>query len=436
MVDLLVIDDEQDIGELIKDIIEDELNLKTEYTLNSSSAIKLLEKLTPKIVILDVWLEGSDMDGLGLLKIIKENYKNTAVIIISGHGNIETAVKAIKLGAYSFIDKPFKSEKLILTVKRTLENIELQQYNTQLKLQNDLASITGKSKKINDIKNTIANKIGTNTRAMIIGEIGTGKEKIARLIHNYQDSGDKPFYKINIENYTEQKLDEILFGSKNNTPIFEKAKRSTLYLNQITKLTSTLQKKLLNYLNKNHTSIQFCRIISSSSLTKHKLNNTDIFNQDLLQRLSSITIEIPPLRDRKGDIKSIVEYYVNNFKNNYHINNLNLDEDFFSQFLTYDWPGNILELKASIENRLIKLLLKNNTSLNIQNSSYKIDENFDTEPYYNQSFKIAKQLFEKKYIETNLQKNDRNITKTAKKIGIERTALHKKIKDLGINYSN
>ena len=171
MVDLLVIDDEQDIGELIKDIIEDELNLQTEYTLNSSSAIKLLEKFTPKIVILDVWLEGSDMDGLGLLKIIKEKYKNTAVIIISGHGNIETAIKAIKLGAYSFIDKPFKSEKLILTVKRTLENIELQQYNTQLKQQNDLAAIIGKSKKINDIKNTIANKIGTNTRTMIIGEI-------------------------------------------------------------------------------------------------------------------------------------------------------------------------------------------------------------------------------------------------------------------------
>ncbi len=434
MVDLLVIDDEQDIGELIKDIIEDELNLQTEYTLNSSSAIKLLEKFTPKIVILDVWLEGSDMDGLGLLKIIKEKYKNTAVIIISGHGNIETSIKAIKLGAYSFIDKPFKSEKLILTVKRTLENIELQQYNTQLKQQNDLAAIIGKSKKINDIKNTIANKIGTNTRTMIIGEIGTGKEKIARLVHDCQNSGNKPFYKINIENYTEQELDKILFGYKNDTPIFEKAKRSTLYLNQVTKLTSNLQKKLLNYLNKSQNSIQFCRIISSSSLIKNKLKK--IFNHDLLQRLSSITIEIPPLRERKQDIQSIVEYYVNNFKSNYNINNINIDDDFFSQFLNYDWPGNILELKASIENILIKLLLKSHTSLNIKNSLHKSTENFDTEFYHNQSFKVAKQFFEKKYIEINLQKNYKNVTKTAKKIGIERTALHKKIKDLGINFHN
>ena len=211
MFDILVIDDEKDIGELIKDIIEDELHLKTEFVLNSSSALEILKKSSPKIVILDIWLEGSDMDGLGLLKIIRETYKEIHVIVISGHGNIETAVKAIKLGAYNFIEKPFKSEKLVITVKRTLENIELQQYSTQLKQQNDLASIIGTSKQITEIKSKIANNIGSNARTMIFGEIGTGKEKIARLIHAYQNSNDKPFYKVNIENHSEKELDNILF---------------------------------------------------------------------------------------------------------------------------------------------------------------------------------------------------------------------------------
>lgn len=433
MFDILVIDDEQDIGELIKDIIEDELNLKTEFVLNSSSALEILKKSTPKIIILDIWLEGSDMDGLGLLKIIKSTYKDIHVIVISGHGNIETAVKAIKLGAYNFIEKPFKSEKLVITVKRTLENIELQQYHTQLNQQNDLASIVGKNKRIIEIKNKIANNIGSNARTIIFGEIGTGKEKIARLIHNYQNSINKPFYKVTIENYSEKELDDILFGNTDSVSIFEKAKRSTIYINDISKLSDHLQKKLLNYL---HNSNQASKIICASTASQKQLINDLNFNQNLLQRLSSLILEIPPLRERKQDIKLIVDYYINNFKKNYYIKNLKLNSEFYTQFLEYDWPGNILELKNFIENLLLKSLLNQNDLLKI--TAFPLSQNNKNtfESCFDKSLKNAKQLFEKKYIEFNLQKFDSNITRTAKQIGMERTALHKKIKELQIKSHN
>ncbi len=433
MFDILVIDDEQDIGELIKDIIEDELNLKTEFVLNSSSALEILKKSAPKIIILDIWLEGSDMDGLGLLKIIKNSYKDIHVIVISGHGNVETAVKAIKLGAYNFIEKPFKSEKLVITVKRTLENIELQQYNAQLNQQSDLASIVGKNKRIIEIKNKIANNIGSNARTIIFGEIGTGKEKIARLIHNYQNSTNKPFYKVNIENYPEKELEDILFGNANSASIFEKAKRSTIYINDLSKLSGHLQKKLLNYL---HDSNQASKIICASTISQEQLINDLNFNQDLLQRLSSIILEIPPLRERKQDIKLIVDYYITNFKKNYPAKNLKLNNEFYTQFLEYDWPGNILELKNFIENLLLKLLLNPNDSLKI--TAFPLSQNNKNtfESCFDKSLKNAKQLFEKKYIEFNLQKFDGNITHTAKQIGMERTALHKKIKELQIKSHN
>jgi two-component system nitrogen regulation response regulator NtrX len=433
MFDILVIDDEHDIGELIKDIIEDELNLKTEFALNSSSALEILKKSTPKIIILDIWLEGSDMDGLGLLKIIKNTYKDIHVIVISGHGNIETAVKAIKLGAYNFIEKPFKSEKLVITVKRTLENIELQQHNAQLNQQNDLASIVGKNKKIIEIKNKIANNIGSNARTIIFGEIGTGKEKIARLIHNYQNSTNKPFYKVNIENYSEKELDDILFGNADSTSIFEKAKRSTTYINDIAKLSDHLQRKLLNYL---HNSNLASKIICGSTMSHKQLINDLSFNQNLLQRLSSVILEIPPLRERKQDIKLIVDYYINNFKKNYYIKNLKLNSEFYIQFLEYDWPGNILELKNFIENLLIKLLLNQDDLLKITEFSIYQNNKNTFESCFDKSLKDAKQLFEKKHIEFNLQRFDGNITHTAKQIGMERTALHKKIKELQIKSHN
>ncbi len=431
MFDVLVIDDERDIGELIKDLIEDDLNLKTDYVLDSSSGLERLTKSSPKIILLDVWLEGSDMDGLGLLKFIKKNYKNISILVMSDHDNINTAAKAIKLGAYNFIEKPFKSENLLITVKRTLENTELQQYNSQLKQQNDLASIIGKSSKINSIKNRIANNTNSNARIIIYGEIGTGKETIARLIHNYQHSGDKPFYKINIENHSETQLKKILFGTLDHPSFFEKEKRSTIYLSEISKLSPNLQKNLLNFLNSAEIIDQTLKIICSSTLSYKTIMQQNQFNQNLLNRLSTIIFEIPPIRERKEDIKLIVDYYINNFKKHYNIDNLVLDNQFYLQFFNYSWPGNVLEMKIFIENLLLKFLLKNNELLKIDN--FALSKNNDPfRNYFDKSLKSAKQLFEKNYVEFHLNKFNSNITHTAKHIGMARTALHKKVNDLNI----
>ena len=443
MIDILVIDDERDICELIKDILEDDLKLATSFVLNSSSALETLKKTSPKAIILDVWLEGSDMDGLGLLKIIKESYKDIPVIVISGHGNIETAVRAIKWGAYDFIEKPFKSEKLLLTVKRTIENAELKQSNHQLKQQHDLASFVGKNKQIVDVRNKIISHSNDNTRILIGGEVGTGKERLARLLHNYSNLSDKPFFKINIENHSEKELSDILFGTNITAAIFETARGATLYLNEISQLPWTMQTKLLQYLNSlqmNDSTSKKCKIICSSKNNIEELVSSGKFNPDLYQRLCSVSLYIPQLKDRKQDIQLLAEHYVKQFINERGISQLHISDDFYSKLLNYDWPGNVLELKNFIENLMIKLMLSDAKVLDSSHVNFVMQENNDSnketkENFYDMNLKDAKKSFETDYINFQLKRFDNNISQTAKFIGMERPALHKKIRDLDFQSS-
>jgi two-component system nitrogen regulation response regulator NtrX len=440
MVDILVIDDERDIGELIKDILEDDLKLNTIFTLDSASALEILKKTSPKTIILDVWLEGSDMDGLGLLKIIKENYKDIPVIVISGHGNIETATKAIKWGAYDFIEKPFKSEKLILTVKRTIENSELKQRSHQLQQQHDLASLIGKDQQIINIKNKIASSANDNSRILIWGEVGTGKDRLARLLHNYSNLSEKPFFKINIANYSEIELDNLLFGSDGSVSIFEKAKGATLYLNGISELPPKIQAKLLEYLNTlqaSENTSKRCKLICASKVDIKELVDSGKFNPDLYQRLSSISLHIPTLRDRKPDIPVISEHYIKQFTTERCISQLEITDDFYSKLISYNWPGNIMELKNFIKTLMIKLMLSGKKTLDSSDVKFSSSKNkgptneIDT-IFYNKNLKDAKNAFEKKYIDFQLKKFGNNISQAAKFIGMERPALHKKIRDLDL----
>ncbi|WPX96150.1 sigma-54-dependent transcriptional regulator [Candidatus Bandiella euplotis] len=437
MTDILVVDDEIDIGELIKDIIEDELTLKTSFVLNSSAALETLKKTSPKAIILDVWLEGSDMDGLGLLKLIKEKYKDIPVIVISGHGNIETAVKAIKWGAYDFIEKPFKSEKLILTVKRTIENADLKQCNTQLNQKNDLASLIGKSKQIIEIKNKITSNSTDNVRTLIRGEVGVGKERLAKLIHNYSNLAEKPFFQVNLESHPEEELEALLFGSDNSRSIFEKAKGATLYLNNISALSSRMQTQLLRCINNLQTNQSRCRVICSSIVDIKQLVVLNQFNPDLYQRLSSMELYIPPLRDRKQDIEPITNYYINQFASSYGIAHIKVDDGAYSKLIEYDWPGNIMELKNFIENLVIKLTISGSCELNSGDISFTIPKVNQSGAecntnFYDKNLKEAKKAFEKQYIGFQLQKFGGNISQVAKFIGMERPALHKKMRDLDL----
>ena len=438
MLDVLVIDDERDIGELVKDITEEDLGLNTDFVLNSASALEALKTTLPQLIILDVWLEGSDMDGLGLLKVIQENYKHIPVIVISGHANIETAIRAIKLGAYDFIEKPFKSEKLVITIKRTLENIALREYNHQLKQQSDLLSLVGKSKQIIDIKNKIITNATHNTRILIYGEIGVGKEKLARLIHSYSNSSEKPFFKVNLGNHSEKELNEILFGTANSASIFEKAKGATLYINEIYNLSPPFQEKLLQYINTTQANVdhtQKCKIICSSRNNIKELVDLGNFNPTLYQRLCDIALYIPPLRDRKQDIQPTIDHYIEQFSKNYCLSNLKVTNDFYLKLISYDWPGNIMELKNVIENSILKVILLgkkilDSSIIQLSISKSESSDNKINLSFYSKTLKEAKKAFEKEYIEFQLKRFGNNISRTARFIGIERPALHKKIKDL------
>lgn len=438
MLDILIIDDERDICELIKDIIEEDLKLNTDFVFNSASAIEILKTTLPQIIILDVWLEENNMDGLGLLKVIKENYKDIPVIVISGHANIETAIKAIRLGAYDFIEKPFKAEKLLITLKRTLENIALREYNKQLKQQSDLDSLIGKSKSIANIKKKITTNITHNTRILIYGEIGVGKEKIARLIHSYSNSSEKPFFKINISNYSEKALDETLFGTSSTASIFEKAKGTTLYFNGISNLSLSLQTKLLRYINTMQTDRGYgmqCRIIFSSRNDIKKLVDLGKFNANLYQRLCNIVLYIPPLRDRKQDIQPTINHYIKQFSENYGLADLKISDDFYLKLIAYDWHGNVMELKNIIENAILKVALSGEKTLDsgiVQLDTYTDKNARGKTSFHSKNLKEARKAFEKEYIEFQLKRFGNNVSQVAKFICMERPALHKKIKDLEI----
>ena len=440
MLDILIIDDEHDICELIKDIIEEDLGLNADFVLDSASALKILKTALPQIIILDVWLEGNNMDGLGLLKIIKENYRDIPIIVISGHANIETAIKAIRLGAYDFIEKPFKAEKLTITLKRTLENIALKEYNNQLKQQNDLDSLIGESKQIMNIKKKIITNAAHSIRVLIYGEIGVGKEKVARLIHGYSNSSERPFFKVNVSNYSEKALNEILFGTSNTISIFEKAKGATVYLNGIYNLSHSLQEKLLQYINTVQTNIDNmlqCKIICSSRDDIKILVDSGKFNANLYQRLCGMVLYVPPLRDRKQDIQPAANYYIKQFSKDYGLADLKITNDFYLKLIAYDWYGNVMELKNIIENAILKIALSNKKILDSSVVWLTTCENKEAESkldpsFHSKNLKEAKKAFEKKYIGFQLKRFGNNVSQTAKFIGMERSALHQKIKSLNV----
>ena len=440
MLDILIIDDERDICQLIKDIIEEDLGFNAGFALDSASALGILKTALPQIIILDVWLEGNNMDGLGLLKIIKENYRDIPIIVISGHANIETAIKAIKLGAYDFIEKPFKAEKLIITLKRTLENIALKEYNNQLKQQNDLDSLVGESKQIVNIKKKIITNATHSTRVLIYGEVGVGKEKVARLIHGYSNSSERPFFKVNINSYSEKRLNEVLFGTSNTMSIFEKAKGATVYLNGISNLSDSLQEKLLQYINTvqtNTDNMRQCKIICSSRDDIKNLVDLGKFNANLYQRLCGMVLYIPPLRDRKHDIQPAANYYIKQFSEDYGLTDLKITNDFYLKLIAYDWYGNVMELKNIIENAILKIALSDAKILDYSITQLATHNNKDTRSKFAPSFhsknlKEAKKAFEKEYIEFQLKRFGNNVSQVAKFIGMERPALHQKIKNLNI----
>jgi two-component system nitrogen regulation response regulator NtrX len=440
---ILIVDDQADIREILADILEDE-GYEVLQASNASNALKKFEEMRPSLVILDIWLEGSDMDGIGILKRFKSFSPNIPVIMISGHGNIETAVQTIKLGAYDFIEKPFKAEKLTLLLKRALELSSLKEEIKDLKAGKELQEMVGKSKSISQVGEAAKLASASNSRVLISGETGTGKEIVARMIHYLSPRKDMPYIIMHAQKLKPEEIEAELFGIDDGKSFklgkLERANGGTLYIDEISNLPPECQAKLLKFLQEsafyrvgNQNAVKAdIRIICSSS---HELSNSE-FNQSLFYRLNVVPIHIPALRERKDDLGDIIEDIAAQLEATLNLPKPIFSAEAFAHLQAYSWPGNIRQLKNMLE-WLMLLKGRNEGEITLADLPKDISGNSEVMPSLHQEIilkplKPARELFEKEYINAQLSRFSGNISKTADFIGMDRTTLHRKLKSLKI----
>ena len=439
MSNILIIDDEIDISESIVAILTDE-GFSCDSASNSNEAIQLIDINKYDLIILDVWLNDPKYDGIKLLKFIKKKDLKIPIIIISGHGSIDMAVEAIKEGAYEFVEKPFKSERLILSVSRALEVNLIREENKELKeISFSKDKLIGTSSIAIKIKDIISKVAPTASRLLITGESGTGKDLVAKEIHLNSMYKDGPFIVINASLLEPEGIENDLFGVELNglikhTGFFEKANKGTLYIDEVGEMPIQTQIKILRVL----TDQSFTRmggdkiinietrIIASSTKDLLLAIENNQFRKDLYHRLNVVELNLPRLVDRLEDLDELIDYFTKNFCKENGVSNKNIISKIKDKYLHYDWPGNIRELKNNIERELIigeKHDLSNNNDLNSA---------FDQKNVISMPIKNAREAFEKNYLSSQLKRFNGNISKTANFIGMERSALHRKLKQLKI----
>ena len=448
--EILIVDDNADIRNIINELILD-AGYKTRLAANYNQALTEIDKKLPDVAILDVKLDKGDNDGIELLSHIKSKNKDVPVIIISGHANIEMAVKSLHNGAFEFIEKPFDSERLINFVKRAVENYNLKKENKEY--ESKLFSsyeLIGNSKNIINIKDQIKKISITESRVFINGPSGSGKELIARKIHKNSKRGKNPFIILNGALLDSNKYELELFGEeKENGSIsygaLEKANSGSLLIDQVSEIPLDIQSKILRVL----TDQKFKRVNGSSDVTvdvrlicsssKDLKNEIEIgnFREDLFHRINVFEIKVDPLNQRISDIPLLINYFSKQISKNYNIKELNIDEN-NSYILNHNWHGNVRELRNLIE-RIAILQPDNKEKIsNIIKESLK-NNNFDDQMAENSlsvPLKEAREKFEKEYLTIQLKKFNGNISKTANFVGMERSALHRKLKGLGIKEFN
>ena len=448
--EILIIDDNADIRNIINDLLVD-AGFKTRLAANYNQALIEIDKKLPNLAIIDVKLDKGDNDGLQLLSHIKTKDKNIPVIIITGHANVEMAVMALRAGAFEFIEKPFNQERLLNFVNRAVENINLRNVNKEF--EDKLFSsyeLIGSSDNIQNIIEQI-NKISiSESRIFINGPTGSGKELIARKIHKISNRKKGPFIIINGALLDIEKYESELFGEeKDNGSIsygaLEKATSGILLIDEISEIPLETQSKILRVLidqkfkriNGIHDINVNVRIICTSSKDIKKEIENGNFREDLYHRLNVFEINIESLKNRISDIPDLVEYFSKKFSSNYNLKKINIDAN-NKYLLSYDWPGNVRELRNLID-RIAILCPDNDDKIsNIIKESLKTPDiiNISKENSLSIPLKEARENFEKEYLTTQLKKFNGNISKTANFIGMERSALHRKLKGLGIKELN
>ncbi len=445
---VLVVDDEDRIRQSLNGILKDE-GYEVVEVKDGVQALKQIEGDPPDLVLLDIWMPG--MDGIETLERMKRQIPNLPVIMISGHANIELAVKASKLGAYDFIEKPLSLEKVLLAVNNALSFSKLEQENRALRQEIQRKyEIVGNSPEIQQLREQIKIVAPTNGWVLITGENGTGKELVARGIHRLSLRGDKPFVEVNCAAIPEELIESELFGHEKGSFTgaltkrrgkFDLANDGTIFLDEIADMSLKTQAKILRILQEQKfervggTEMIYVdvRVIAATNRDLKEEIQKAHFREDLYYRLNVIPIEVPPLRGRKADIPLLVEHFIAEFCQENHKETKKITPEAMDLLISYPWPGNVRELKNVVERMVI---MTRGGLIEAKDVPDPVREQRKAQPELSffefSSLKDARREFEKRFIVKKLTENDENISKTAEVIGIERSNLHRKIKSYGI----
>lgn len=458
---ILIVDDEADIRDLVSGILEDN-GYKTEVAGSYIEADESIKKTRPNLVILDVWLGESDRDGLRLLEIIKKNYDYVPVIMMSGHGTIETAVSAIKRGAYDFIEKPFDSARLVTSVEKAIDATKLQMENADLKIKAKVSDgILGKSQNVINIRQLIEKIAPLNGRCVILGPTGSDKETIAKEIHRLSPRSKSPFGSLNCRSYGERQLESELFGTEIKASdgisiksgILEKVNGGTLFIDELSSAPLDFQLKILKMLKDE----SFLRIGSSDKISFNirlivglpsnidQLTKEGVFIDELYCRMNANLIKVLPLKSRREDISYLLDYFMEQAAKAHKITPKRFSNEALGVLNSYPWPGDVMQMKNMIDWILTVAISEdeNNGILTIDDLPKEILEGKTTVVTNTQfistvselSIRDAREAFEKEYFIEQLKKFGGNISQTAKFVGMERSALHRKLKSLDIGDS-
>lgn len=453
--DILIVDDEADIGRLIAEILEDE-GYQCRHATDGAKALEAIRERRPSLAILDIWLGDSRFDGIKLLEIIKKDHIDLPVIMMSGHGTIETAVTAIKNGAYDFIEKPFKANRLLLIVERAIEAAKLKQENKELKLKTPILNqLIGTSPLTNHIRQQIDRVAATSSRVLISGASGVGKEVVARLIHSKSRREKGPFTVLNCAALSLERFEEELFGHEGENGIkiglLEQAHQGTLFLDEVSDMPLETQGKIVRSLQEQTflrvggtKKVQVdVRVLASSIHDLKQEVSEGKFREDLYYRLNVVPLRVPCLKERREDIPQLVEEFTKRIAFAQGLPEKTFTKETLLVLQSYDWPGNIRQLKNVIEWILIMTAEKEDIDITphflpaeICGETPSLLRNDESSKIMSLPLREAREHFEKDYLLAQVARFAGNISQTANFVGMERSALHRKLKTLQIERNN
>ena len=449
--DILIVDDEADIRELVSGILEDEGHA-TRLARDADEGLKAIEERRPHLVILDIWLQGSRLDGLEMLSAIKKQHPDLPVVIISGHGNIETAVTAIRRGAYDYIEKPFKADRLVLVTLRALEASQLRREVKTLRERSVQSSeMVGKSAAINQLRNQIDRVAPTNSRILIRGASGAGKELAARVIHAKSIRADGPFVVLNAAAMAPDRVEEELFGTEDRSGprkvgALEEAHGGTLYIDEVADMPLETQGKVLRVLVEQKFQrlgggpkvAVDVRIVTSTSRDLEREMQEERFRNDLYHRLNVVPLRVPSLAERRDDIPLLIEFFVQQVATASGLSPRRIGDDAIAVLQAHDWPGNVRELRNNIERLMILAGGDPGTMITADmlpeeiGSNVPLPVNGGAEHLMSLPLREAREIFEREYLLAQINRFGGNISRTAEFVGMERSALHRKLRALGV----